>query len=187
MLLELLTGCVIRAVVLRLSRGLVHPRSPRVQPSCRKTPPLGLRPRPPASQPMRLQPVSLPLPTPSLFLGQRRGRWVEVAYWSPRWKLWQSPEPFFLVRARLSQYSGCFCGGLVRSAWVRTASLISCPWPLLHCYSVTGRRSASLDTFFVAVKPSPSALRIGLSLINSRGRGKFTLWGLQNEIFKLFS
>lgn len=85
---------------------------------------------------------------------------------------------------------GCLsCAGasaqlLLRLAWLRAASLISCPRLLLH----SGRAgSASLETFFVAVKPSPSALRIGLSLISSRGKGTLTFWGLENKIFKPLS
>lgn len=89
-------------------------------PATRKTPPLGLLPHPPASQPMRIQPISLS--TSSLWLLEQE-RWSKCQggyVGLPSCKLLECCGPFFLEWAQLSALPGstcssCFC--------VRLASL----------------------------------------------------------------
>lgn len=155
--------------LLELGPSVVGMATQARPPAARRTPPFGLLPHPPASQPMGTQPVSLSTPSPR-FGGRRDGAGAGSGFVG---LLRPTPRGFcgpgFLLWAQLSTRWGSKCA---RGSRVGPAAepgggrprLITAP---RRCYIVAPRRPASLDTFFVAVKPSSSALRIGLSLITS--------------------
>lgn len=166
--------------ILTISRRYVHPRGHLASP---------LASAPPTSFSANENPSRKPrhAPSPRWFRQKRWSGSLTQVYLPPESQTAGILGPFFLVRAQLCALPG-----------QRVLKLLLCgtgrPCPredgLLNIhrgYTLSGQRSASLDTFFVAVKPSPSALRIDLSLINSWGKGKLTFWGLENKIFKPLS
>lgn len=135
----------------------------------RRTPPFRLLPHPPASQPMGTQPVSLSTPSPRLPEAGGMALVQDLVLWACRVTRRRGDAAGPSSSRRSCRPAG---GASARAAFVwdrppspREGGLVN--HRCSACSIVAPRRSASLDTFFVAVKPSSSALRIGLSLINS--------------------